>query len=136
MAVNEFNLPTSPHALKTIEKELPIFGVQPDQNLASEFHKRLIQMIAEFELALDEQHEVGMRLVSFGQSVTLRVEGIGYFNPSLIRFFGTTEAGVPVELIQHISQISFLLMAVKKVDPDTPPKRIGFMPPADEKEDV
>ncbi|EJL42186.1 hypothetical protein BAG01nite_46320 [Brevibacillus agri] len=137
MAVNEYSLPTSPQAVKLKDNELPVFEVQPDQNLASEFHKRLIQMIAEFELALDEQHEVGMRLVSFGQNVTLRVEGIGYYNPSLIRFFGTTETGAPVELIQHVTQISFLLMAVKKADPANPPKRIGFKAPEeDEKEDV
>ena len=133
MAANEYSLPTSPNAVKT--KELPVFEVQPDQNLASEFHKRLIQMIAEFEISLDEQHEVGMRLVSFGQNVTLRVEGIGYFNPSLIRFFGTTEAGAPVELIQHISQISFLLMAVNKADPANPPKRIGFNASEETKEE-
>ncbi|WP_432774886.1 DUF6173 family protein [Brevibacillus gelatini] len=134
MAVNKSNLPTSPQVVELQDNELPVFEMQPDQNLASDFHKRLIQMIAEFELALDEQHEVGMRLVSFGQNVTLRVDGIGYYNPSLIRFFGTTEAGAPVELIQHVSQISFLLMAVKKADPANPPKRIGFNPPEVEKE--
>ncbi|MGG1663115.1 DUF6173 family protein [Brevibacillus sp. NRS-1366] len=134
MAVHEVNLPTSPNTLKT--KELPVFEVQADQNLASEFHKRLIEMIAEFEIGLDEHHEVGMRLVSFGQNVTLRVEGIGYCNPSLIRFFGTAEGGASMELIQHVTQISFLLMAVKKADPANPPKRIGFKTEEEQEEDV
>ncbi|GED72874.1 hypothetical protein BRE01_65760 [Brevibacillus reuszeri] len=126
MAFHEINLPTStsPNTLET--KEPPVFEMPADPNLASEFHKRLIHMIAEFESSLDEHHEVGIRLVSFGQNVTLRVEGIGYFDPSLIRFFGTAEGGASMELIQHVSQISFLLMAVKKADPANPPKRIGF----------
>ncbi|MGG1663121.1 DUF6173 family protein [Brevibacillus sp. NRS-1366] len=124
MAVHEVNLPTSPNTLKT--KELPLFDVQKDPNLASEFYNQLIEMVAEFEIGLDEHHEVGIRLVSFGQNITLRVEGIGYYNPSLIRFFGTAEGGASMELIQHVSQISFLLMAVKKADPSNPPKRIGF----------
>lgn len=124
MALNEINLPSSPNTLTT--KELPVFEVQADLNLASGFHKQLIEMIAEFESSLDEHHEVGIRLVSFGQNVTLRVEGIGYHNPSLIRFFGSAEGGASMELIQHVNQISFLLMAVKKADPANPPKRIGF----------
>ncbi|MDN4093457.1 hypothetical protein QYF48_11590 [Brevibacillus agri] len=37
MAVNEYSLPTSPQAVKLKDNELPVFEVQPDQNLASEF---------------------------------------------------------------------------------------------------
>lgn len=135
MALNELNLPTSPNMLAT--KELPVIEVQSVQNLASAFHKQLLEMIAEFENSLDEHHEVGIRLVSFGQNVTLRVEGIGYYNPSLIRFFGTAEGGATMELIQHVTQISFLLMAVNKADPANPPRRIGFkVEEEQEKEDV
>lgn len=134
MALNEINLPSSPNTLAT--KELPVFEVQTGLNLASGFHKQLIKMIAEFENGLDEHHEVGIRLVSFGQNVTLRVEGIGYYNPSLIRFFGSAEGGASMELIQHVSQISFLLMAVKKADPANPPKRIGFKAAAEQEGDA
>ncbi|WP_103108870.1 DUF6173 family protein [Brevibacillus reuszeri] len=134
MALNEINLPSSPNTLTT--KELPVFEVQAGLNLASGFHKQLIEMIAEFENGLDEHHEVGIRLVSFGQNVTLRVEGIGYYNPSLIRFFGSAEGGASMELIQHVSQISFLLMAVKKADPANPPKRIGFKAAAEQEGDA
>ena len=134
MALNEINLPSSPNTLNT--KELPVFEVQPGLNLASGFHKQLIEMIAEFENGLDEHHEVGIRLVSFGQNVTLRVEGIGYYNPSLIRFFGSAEGEASMELIQHVSQISFLLMAVKKADPANPPKRIGFKVGAEQEGDA
>lgn len=100
-----------------------------DQNLASEFHKRIMEMILDFEGELDEEHEIGVKLVNFGQTVQFNITGIGYYNPSLIHFHGQTEQGNRIELVQHVSQISFLLMAMKKADPDpeVPPKRIGFM---------
>ena len=95
-------------------------------NLASEFYERLVEMINNFDDELDENHEVGMRLVSFGQTVQFHVEDLGYNNPSLIRFYGRNETGNKIELIQHVSQISFLLMAVERLDPEVPKKRIGF----------
>jgi hypothetical protein len=95
-------------------------------NLASEFYKRLVEMINEFDEKLDPEHEVGARLVSYGQTVLIHIEDLGYYNPSLIKFHGRLEDGSKVELIQHVSQISFLLMAVKRLNPDEPKKRIGF----------
>ncbi|QRG66945.1 DUF6173 family protein [Brevibacillus choshinensis] len=100
---------------------------QKESERASGYHKRLIEMITAFDNSLDNEHEVGMKLVTFGQAVTFHVTGIGYYNPSLIRFLGRLEDGSSVELIQHISQISFLLMAVKRSNPDEPKKPIGFI---------
>ncbi|QQE76541.1 hypothetical protein KDJ56_07730 [Brevibacillus composti] len=98
-----------------------------DAERASQFCQRLITMINEFDRNLDEEHQVAMRLVSFGQSITFHVTHLGYCDPSLIRFYGTLENGSLVELIQHVSQISFLLMAVKRVNPIEPKKPIGFL---------
>lgn len=107
---------------------------RPDPNLASEFCERLIKMVNEFNAGLDTEHEVGMRLVSFGQTIAFHVEDIGYWNPSLIRFYGRTDNGDPVELIQHVSQISFLLMKVKRLDPTKPKRQIGFTAKESEEE--
>jgi Family of unknown function (DUF6173) len=97
-----------------------------EDNYASEFHKRLVKWINNFDASLDEKHEVGIRLVSFGQTVTFHLQNLGYWNPSLISFTGTMESGAPVELIQHVSQISILLMKVERKDPDKPKRPIGF----------
>ncbi len=97
-----------------------------NQNLASEFYERLVKMINDFDEKLDEHHQVGMRLVSFGQNIQFHVEDLGYYNPSLIIFYGRTEDGQALQLIQHVSQISFLLMAVRRLNPKEPKKRIGF----------
>jgi hypothetical protein len=81
-----------------------------NHNLVDEFHRRLIAWINDFHRSLDENHEVGARLVSLGQSVTFHIGDIGHWNPSLISFRGKSENGEAVELIQHVSQISISLL--------------------------
>ncbi len=100
-----------------------------DANLASEFYSRLVDWISRFDESLDPESEVGVRLVSFGQTVTFHLEDMGYRNPSLISFKGLTEEGDPVELIQHVAQISVLLVKMKRRDPSRPKQPIGFAPP-------
>jgi len=95
-------------------------------NAASEFYTRLVEWINGFDASLDMGHEVGVRLVSFGQAVVFHLEDIGYWDPSLISFRGRTTDDEPVELIQHVSQISILLMKVPRKNPGEPKKPIGF----------
>ncbi|MFA6290658.1 MAG: DUF6173 family protein [Victivallales bacterium] len=93
---------------------------------ANEFYKQLVRMIREFDATLDQQHEVGVRLISFGQNITFHLSGLGYSDPFLIRFWGNTKNGEPVELIQHVSQINILLLRLPRKDPSKPKQRIGF----------
>lgn len=97
-----------------------------ESNYASKFCEKLLKSINEFDATLDQDKQVGIRLVSFGQTIKFAVESLGYSNPSLIIFYGVLENGSKVELIQHVSQISFLLMAVNKLNPDEPKQPIGF----------
>ncbi|MGB8029331.1 MAG: DUF6173 family protein [Terracidiphilus sp.] len=106
--------------LKTAEQ------VYLDNNMASEFHSRLCKWIEEYDKRLDDAHEVGVRLVSFGQSLTFHLQDIGYWNPSLMWFCGVMEDGAPVELIQHVTQISILLTKLPRLDPSIPKRSIGF----------
>lgn len=64
-----------------------------EHNYASAFHERLMKMINDFDAALDQDHEVGARLISFGESLVFHITGIGFWNPSLITFSGTTDDG-------------------------------------------
>ncbi len=100
--------------------------ISNNPNLASEFHYRLINWINDFHRALDADHEVGLQLVTFGEKTTFHVEDIGYWNPSLISFIGKTEKGDPVELVQHVSQISLLLVKMKNLYSGKPKNPIGF----------
>lgn len=114
---------------------LPPDGPYPaalNHNLASEFRFRLSMMIREFEASLDDEHEVGVQLVNFGHTFTFHLTEIGFWNPSLISFTGKTDSGDTVNLIQHVSQISILLMKMKRVNKEAPKRAIGFHsdPPA------
>lgn len=104
-----------------------------DPKLADRQYEILMDSIREFESDLDEKHEVGVRLASFGQSILMNVTGIGYSNPSLIHFYGQVN-GKNAELIQHVNQLNFLLMAVPVEDGHSP-RRIGFSVDHDEDED-
>ena len=102
-----------------------------NQNLASEFYKRLVNKINLFNESLDDEYEVGVRLINFGQTITFHLQDMDYLNPSLITFLGETETNERVELIQHISQISILLMKLRRKDPSQPKHPFGFTIPDD-----
>lgn len=59
-----------------------------DYNLADYSYEVIMERIKEFEDTLDEDHEIALRLASFGQSITLSVVDIGYSNPSTLVFHG------------------------------------------------
>ncbi len=68
----------------------PFPTVINNQDLAHDYYERLISMIDTFEQGLDQDKEVGIRLVSFGESILIHVTDIGYYNPYLITFTGYT----------------------------------------------
>ena len=124
-------LPDFSSQLRIPEFRMPEIPPNPlilavEANHASEFYKRLMKWITDFDATLDEAHEVGIRLVSFGQSVTFSLQAMGYWNPSLISFSGVLQDGSPVELIQHVTQISVLLMKLPRTDPSKPKRHVGF----------
>jgi Family of unknown function (DUF6173) len=95
------------------------------ENPARWTFERLATYIKQFESRLDDEHEIGARLVSFGANLTFHIEDMGYFGPDMIVFYGRNEKDEPVQLIQHTSQLSVLLVAVKKQS--ALPRRIGFI---------
>lgn len=95
------------------------------RNPAQWMYERLKQYIKDFERHLDDEHEIAARLVSFGEELTFHIEDMGYFGPDLITFFGKNEHGEPVQLVQHVSQLSVLLVALRKQE--EVPRRIGFV---------
>lgn len=96
-----------------------------DCSMADRSYDIIIDRIKEFEESLDDNHEVSVKLACFGQSVTMAVTDIGYSNPSTLVFYGYVE-GQYATLIQHMTQLNFLLLAVPKSDANKPPRRIGF----------
>ena len=75
--------------------------------------------------------KVAVQLASFGQSITMAVSDVGYSNPSTLVFYGYVN-GQKATLIQHMSQLNFLLLAIEKSDPKKPAYRIGFELPTED----
>ncbi|MCC1494196.1 DUF6173 family protein [Cognatishimia sp. F0-27] len=88
-------------------------------------YERLVLYIQNFEAQLDSDHEIAMGFAG-GEAGVLRIEGIGFFDPDMITFYGTDQHGARMQLIQHISQLSVVLRALPKIGPQERPRRIGF----------
>ncbi|OYU48689.1 MAG: hypothetical protein CFE31_09580 [Rhizobiales bacterium PAR1] len=85
----------------------------------------LSRQISKFENGLDNEHELGFRLVTAGTGLTFHAESIGAAGGQFVEFLGINQDGEKVSLIQHVSQISVLLCALKKRHEK--PIRIGFI---------
>ncbi|MEL7259083.1 MAG: DUF6173 family protein [Pseudomonadota bacterium] len=114
--------PSKPHtdvpdavAKKPIEQKSP----------AQWAYERLILYIQNFEKTLDNQHEIAMGFTG-GQAGVLRIEGMGYFDPDIVTFYGSDPAGTKTQLIQHVSQLNVLLRALPKQEEEKEANRIGF----------
>ncbi|MDF1718108.1 MAG: DUF6173 family protein [Antarcticimicrobium sp.] len=93
-------------------------------------YERIILYIRNFEEQLDNAHEIAMGFTG-GDAGVLRIEGIGYFDPDIVTFYGSDSTGARTQLIQHVSQLNVMLRALPKPKPDSPPTRIGFRLAAD-----
>lgn len=94
-------------------------------NLADWKYEKIKEEIEGFQSTLSEDFDVCVQLASFGGNILMQVTEIGYQNPDLMYFYGYVN-GNEAQLIQHVSQLNFLLMAIKKEDPNKAPRRIGF----------
>jgi len=88
-------------------------------------YDRIILYIREFEKHLNAQQEGAMGFAG-SEAGLLRIEGMGYFDPDILTFYGTDETGAKTQLIQHVTQLSVMLHTWPKSDPSDPPRRIGF----------
>lgn len=88
-------------------------------------YERLILYIQNFENTLDNEHEVAMGFTG-GDAGILRIEGMGYFDPDIVTFYGSDPTGVKNQLVQHVSQLNVMLRALPKQVEQDEPNRIGF----------
>ena len=88
-------------------------------------YERLILYIQNFEKTLDNEHEVAMGFTG-GDAGVLRIEGMGYFDPDIVTFYGTDPTGGKTQLIQHVSQLNVMLRTLPKQSEQAEPTRIGF----------
>lgn len=88
-------------------------------------YERIILYIRNFEQQLDASQEVAIGFTG-GDIGVLRIEGIGFFDPDIVTFYGTDRQGAKTQLIQHVSQLNVMLRALPLPDEEAEPVRIGF----------
>ncbi|KMW58305.1 hypothetical protein AIOL_003277 [Candidatus Rhodobacter oscarellae] len=110
------NIPLPPAlAKKPVEQKSP----------AEWAYERLILYIKNFEEQLDAEHEIAMGFTG-GDAGVVRIEGIGYFDPDIVTFYGSDPTGAKTQLIQHVTQLNVMLRALPKQVATEAPRRIGF----------
>lgn len=110
------------------EQELPdaVKKTPIDQKSPAEWaYERLILYIKNFEEQLDNEHEIAMGFTG-GNAGVMRIEGIGFYAPDIITFYGSDGSGARTQQIQHVSQLNVLLRALPKQADQPEPHRIGF----------
>ncbi len=102
-----------------------------DKSPAEWAYERLILYIQNFEEQLDNTQEVAMGFTG-GDVGVLKIEGVGFFDPDIVTFYGSDGTGAKTQLIQHVSQLNVMLRALPREDAsEAPPNRIGFRLAAD-----
>lgn len=88
-------------------------------------YERIVLYIQQFEKTLDAEHEVAMGFTG-GEAGILRIEGMGYFDPDIVTFYGTDPTGAKTQMIQHVTQLNVILRALPKAVEQVEANRIGF----------
>lgn len=97
-----------------------------DNGFASILAKQIYKQTISFDQSINPDEEVGIKLVQYGEIIKFTISNIGYKDPYLIYFYGLLDDGSPIQLIQHVNQISFVLIKMKRLEPDSPKRQIGF----------
>ena len=91
---------------------------------AQDIFDHLMGRVKAFQAGLSDVEEIGIKLANFGEAAQIHIRSITFKNPNLIEFHGVNADDHEVTLVQHISQLNFLLVAVKPIEDE--PYRIGF----------
>ena len=93
-------------------------------------YERLVLYIQKFEESLDQDHEIGMGFAG-SEAGMLHIQGMGFFAPDMITFYGSDPSGAKTQLVQHVSQLNVMLRALPIEKDRAGPDRIGFRLAAD-----
>ncbi|MEL6100152.1 MAG: DUF6173 family protein [Pseudomonadota bacterium] len=88
-------------------------------------YERIIIYLKNFEESLDNDQEVAMGFTG-GDAGVLRIEGMGYYDPDIVTFYGSDRGGAKTQLVQHVSQLNVMFRALPKATEEEEPVRIGF----------
>jgi hypothetical protein len=105
---------------KSVAKKRPA-----DKSPAEWAYERIVMYIQQFETTLDAEHEVGMGFAG-SEAGSVKIQGMGFFAPDMVTFYGEDGAGSKMQLVQHVNQLNVMLVAEPKSVEQAEPNRIGF----------
>ena len=115
----------APGAQKPVEVPEGLQKPVAQKSPAQWAYERLILYVQNFENQMDAEHEVAIGFAGSDAGV-MRIEGMGYFDPDIVTFYGSDPSGVKTQLIQHVTQMNVMLRALPKRNAEEEPARIGF----------
>lgn len=92
-------------------------------NPAGFMHERMMRMISEHQARLPSDYELGL-IVTGGSAPAFHLRQITFSNPDILVFIGKDAEGNLIQLMQHHSQMSVVLVAMLKLEEKA--YRIGF----------
>lgn len=123
-----YEMHSDPAQAKASDQKLPAsMTAKPaaQKSPAQWAYERTVLYLKNFEEQLDADHEIAMGFAGDDAGV-LKIEGMGYFDPDIVTFYGTDPTGGRMQLVQHVSQLSVLFRALPKQVKDAKANRIGF----------
>jgi len=96
-----------------------------DKSAAEWAYERIVMYIQQFEKTLDGEHEVGMGFAG-SDAGSVKIQGMGFFAPDIVTFYGEDGEGSKMQLVQHVNQLNVMLVAEPKSVEQAEPNRIGF----------
>jgi hypothetical protein len=94
-----------------------------EENPAEYMYERMLQMIEAHQDRLPEDYELGVQVIG-GGAPPFHLRQISYSNPDILIFLGKDSDGNIVQLMQHHTQMSVVLLSMPKLEEK--PYRVGF----------
>jgi hypothetical protein len=95
------------------------------KSTAESAYDRITLYIRSVEAQLNADQEVAMGFAG-SEAGILHIDGLGFFAPDNLSFYGPDDAGPNTQSIQRVRQLSVMLRACPKADTDDAPRCIGF----------
>jgi hypothetical protein len=118
------NLAALAPRIPDISSHIANIGPLTRPNMAEYAVDAIYKEIADFEAKLDSGHEIGMPIVGGPSGLCVHVREVYRYGTDKLVFVGIDGSQNPVRLIQHLTQLNLLMIAVPKIGPEA--ARIGF----------
>lgn len=122
MPFDGIGMPVLPNMIPPIS--VPQINIPEVIPISEQQFESIKDQIQRFEDSLDPNMEVAIRLASFGSNITMSVDTIEL--DGLVLVFNGWVNNNRATLLQNMSQLNFLLLAVPRAAPEEPRKKIGF----------